>query len=103
MLLGQSRVFYSMARDGLLPPFINKTHPRFQTPYITSIITGVAVAFVASLLTESEAGRVVSIGPLLAFRIASIGIGVLRVREPNLPRAFQAPARLIAAPVGALS
>ncbi len=103
MLLGQSRVFYSMARDGLLPPFINKTHPRFQTPYITSIITGVAVAFVASLLTVSEAGRLVSIGTLLAFVIVSIGIVVLRVREPNLPRAFKTPAVFIVAPLGAIS
>src|SRR5437870_2806874 len=51
MLLGQSRVFYSMARDGLLPQFVNKVHPKFQTPYITSIVTGIAVAIVASLLT----------------------------------------------------
>jgi APA family basic amino acid/polyamine antiporter len=103
MLLGQSRVFYSMARDGLLPQFVNKVHPRFQTPYITSIITGVAVAFVASLLTVDEAGRLVSIGTLLAFVIVSIGIMVLRVREPNLPRAFKTPAVFVVAPLGALS
>src|SRR5213593_4863558 len=66
MLLGQSRVFYSMSRDGLLPQIVNKVHPRFQTPYITSIVTGIAVAFVASLLTVREAGSLVSIGTLLA-------------------------------------
>src|SRR3989441_3385723 len=86
MLLGQSRVFYSMSRDGLLPPFVNKVHPKFQTPYITSIITGIAVAFVASLLTVREAGSLVSIGTLLAFVIVSAGVLFLRVREPNLPR-----------------
>src|SRR5881409_3808235 len=89
MLLGQSRVFYSMARDGLLPQFVNKVHPKFQTPYITSIVTGIAVAIVASLLTVREAGNLVSIGTLLAFVIVSIGVMVLRVREPNLPRAFK--------------
>src|SRR5216117_312987 len=73
MLLGQSRVFYSMARDGLMPQFVNKVHPKFQTPYITSIVTGIAVAIVASLLTVREAGNLVSIGTLLAFVIVSIG------------------------------
>src|SRR5881398_523307 len=103
MLLGQSRVFYSMARDGLLPQFVNKVHPKFQTPYITSIVTGIAVAIVASLLTVREAGNLVSIGTLLAFVIVSIGVVVLRVREPNLPRAFKTPAVFIVAPLGALS
>src|SRR6266480_2918429 len=103
MLLGQSRVFYSMARDGLMPQFVNKVHPKFQTPYITSIVTGVAVAIVASLLTVREAGNLVSIGTLLAFVIVSIGVVVLRVREPNLPRAFKTPAVFIVAPLGALS
>ena len=103
MLLGQSRVFYSMARDGLLPRFVNKVHPRFQTPYITSIVTGIVVAIVASLLTVRETGNLVSIGTLLAFVIVSIGVMVLRVREPNLPRAFTTPAVFIVAPLGAIS
>src|SRR5436305_2298218 len=103
MLLGQSRVFYSMARDGLLPRFVNRVHPRFQTPYITSIVTGIVVAIVASLLTVREAGNLVSIGTLLAFVIVSIGVVVLRVREPNLPRAFKTPAVFVVAPLGAVS
>src|SRR5213083_2710491 len=103
MLLGQSRVFYSMARDGLMPQFVNKVHPKFQTPYITSIVTGIAVAIVASLLTVREAGNLVSIGTLLAFVIVSIGVMVLRVRDPNLPRAFKTPAVFVVAPLGALS
>src|SRR5436853_1861083 len=103
MLLGQSRIFYSMARDGLLPRFVNKVHPRFQTPYITSIVTGIVVAIVASLLTVREAGNLVSIGTLLAFVIVSIGVMVLRVREPTLPRAFKTPAVFVVAPLGALS
>src|SRR5437016_5864813 len=103
MLLGQSRVFYSMSRDGLLPQIVNKIHPKFQTPYLTSIITGIAVAFVASLLTVREAGSLVSIGTLLAFVIVSAGVLFLRVREPNLPRPFKTPAVWIVAPLGAIS
>ena len=103
MLLGQSRVFYSMSRDGLLPPFINKIHPRFQTPYVTSIITGIGVAIVSAFLTVREAGSLVSIGTLLAFVIVAWGVMVLRVREPNLPRTFKTPAVFVVAPLGILS
>ena len=103
MLLGQSRVFYSMARDGLLPSYVNKVHPKFQTPYITSIVTGIGVAIVSALLTVREAGSLVSIGTLLAFVIVSIGVQLLRIREPNLPRAFKTPWVWAIAPLGAIS
>ncbi|HEU5153274.1 MAG TPA: amino acid permease, partial [Gemmatimonadales bacterium] len=101
MLLGQSRVFYSMARDGLLPDWVNKVHPKFQTPWITSIVTGLAVAIPAGWFTVREAGSLVSIGTLLAFVIVSIGILVLRVREPELPRPFKAPVVWFTALAGA--
>jgi APA family basic amino acid/polyamine antiporter len=103
MLLGQSRVFYSMARDGLLPEWVNKVHPRFQTPWVTSIVTGLAVAIPAGWFTVREAGSLVSIGTLLAFVIVSIGILVLRVREPGLARPFKAPIIWFTAPAGAFS
>jgi APA family basic amino acid/polyamine antiporter len=103
MLLGQSRVFYTMSRDGLLPQFVNKVHPKFQTPYITSIVTGVVVAFFAAILPIRDAANLVSIGTLLAFVIVSAGIVVLRLREPDLPRAFKTPAYWIVAPLGAAS
>jgi basic amino acid/polyamine antiporter, APA family len=103
MLLGQSRVFWTMSRDGLLPEFVNKIHPKFQTPWITSIVTGVGVAIFSALLTVREAGSLVSIGTLLAFVIVSIGVLVLRIREPNLPRVFKTPAVWFVAPMGALS
>jgi len=103
MLLGQSRVFWTMSKDGLLPQFVNKIHPRFQTPYITSIVTGIGVAFFAAILPIRDAASLVSIGTLLAFVIVSIGILVLRVREPNLPRAFKTPLVWFVAPAGAFS
>src|SRR6266436_5894684 len=103
MLLGQSRVFYTMARDGLLPPVVSRVHPRFRTPWITSIITGVAVACFSAVFTVREAGSLCSIGTLLAFVIVSAGIMVLRVREPNLPRKFTTPAVWFVAPAGAIS
>jgi len=103
MLLGQSRIFWTMSRDGLLPPFVGRVHPRFQTPWITSIVTGVAVAVVSGLLTVREAGSLVSIGTLFAFVIVSVGVLVLRIREPNLPRVFKTPAVWAVAPLGALS
>jgi APA family basic amino acid/polyamine antiporter len=103
MLLGQSRVFWTMSKDGLLPPVVSRIHPRFQTPWITSIVTGVGVAIFSALLTVREAASLVSIGTLLAFVIVSIGILVLRVREPNLPRAFKTPLVWFVAPAGAIS
>jgi APA family basic amino acid/polyamine antiporter len=102
-LLGQSRVFYSMSRDGLLPPFVQKIHPRFRTPYITSIATGLAVAIPAAILPVRDAAKLVSIGTLLAFVIVCIGVLVLRVREPNLRRPFKTPFIWFVAPMGAIS
>ena len=103
LLLGQSRVFYSMARDGLLPPFVSRVHPRFRTPWLTSIVTGVGVAIFSAVFNVREAGSLCSIGTLLAFVIVSVGILVLRVREPNLPRKFTTPWVWFVAPAGALS
>jgi APA family basic amino acid/polyamine antiporter len=102
-LLGQSRVFYSMSRDGLLPPFVRRIHPRFRTPYITSVVTGLAVAIPAAILPVRDAAKLVSIGTLLAFLIVCSGVLVLRIREPNLPRPFKTPFVWFVAPAGALS
>jgi APA family basic amino acid/polyamine antiporter len=103
MLLGQSRIFWTMSKDGLLPPFIGKVHPRFKTPWITSIVTGLAVALPAGFLTVREAGSLVSIGTLLAFVIVAIAVLVLRMREPGLNRPFKTPLVWVVAPLSALS
>jgi basic amino acid/polyamine antiporter, APA family len=102
-LLGQSRIFYSMSRDGLLPPVVRKIHPRFRTPYLTSIVTGVAVAIPAAILPVRDAAKLVSIGTLLAFVIVCTGVLVLRIREPHLHRPFKTPFVWFVAPMGALS
>ncbi len=103
MLYGQSRVFFAMARDGLLPPFVHKTHPRFKTPYLTSIAVGLIVAFFAALFTVREAGELCSIGTLLAFLIVSVGILVLRIRHPEYKANFRVPYVWFVAPAGAIS
>ncbi len=91
MLLGQSRVFFSMSKDGLLPPLFSYVHPRFRTPWISSITVGLVVALFASILPLDKLGEMTSIGTLLAFIIVCAGVMVLRKRSPELPRAFRAP------------
>jgi APA family basic amino acid/polyamine antiporter len=91
MLLGQSRVFYSMSRDGLLPRWAGVIHPRFRTPWISTCLVGFFVAVFAALIPIGILGELVSIGTLLAFVIVCAGVWVLRVRRPDLPRPFKTP------------
>ena len=91
MLMGQPRIFFSMSRDGLLPPVFGKVHPRFQTPYVTTIVTGIVAALVAGFFPIGLLGELVSIGTLLAFVIVCFGVMVLRYKRPNIPRPFRTP------------
>ncbi len=91
LLLGQTRVFYSMSHDGLLPPGFSKVHPRFRTPHVTTIVTGILAAVVSGTFRIGELGELVSIGTLLAFIIVCVGVLILRWRHPEIPRAFRTP------------
>ena len=91
MLLGQSRVFFSMSRDGLLGAWAGKVHPRFRTPYLSTIYTGIAVALATGLLPLQLLGQLVNIGTLLAFVLVCGGVWILRNRRPDLERPFRTP------------
>ncbi len=91
MLLGQSRVFFSMSKDGLLPKWASKVHPRFRTPYLSSIFVGIFVALFAALIPIGILGELVSIGTLLAFVIVCAGVWALRRKNPDQPRPFKTP------------
>lgn len=91
LLLGQTRIFYSMARDGLMPKQFATIHPKFRTPYITTILTCAAAAFFAGVFPIGILGELVSIGTLLAFAIVCVSVLVLRYTNPELPRPFKTP------------
>ncbi len=91
MLLGQSRVFYSMSKDGLLPKWASAIHPKFRTPWISTILVGVIVAFMPAFFDVEQLSKVVNIGTLLAFTIVCAGVWILRVRNPQLHRPFKTP------------
>jgi APA family basic amino acid/polyamine antiporter len=102
MVLGQTRVFFSMGNDGLLPSWANRVHPKFRTPHVTTIMTGIVVSIAAGFTPINILGELVSIGTLLAFVIVSLGVMVLRVKRPDLHRPFATPAVFVVAPLAAL-
>ncbi|HEV8355899.1 MAG TPA: amino acid permease [Gemmatimonadales bacterium] len=91
MLLGQSRVFYSMSRDGLLGRWAGQVHPRFRTPYLSTIFTGIAVGIATGMLPLQLLGQLVNIGTLLAFVLVCAGVWILRKTRPDLERPFKTP------------
>lgn len=91
LLMGQPRIFYSMSKDGLLPPIFSKIHPRFKTPYASTLITGSIAFILAGVLPINILGELVSIGTLLAFAIVCVGIIILRVKRPDIKRSFKTP------------
>jgi APA family basic amino acid/polyamine antiporter len=91
MILGQTRVLYTMAHDGLLPKWVSDIHPRFRTPWLVTIATGVLVAFLAAFLNINFLGELVSLGTLLAFTIVCLGVMVMRRKQPEAERPFRTP------------
>ena len=91
MLLGQPRIFYTMSKDGLLPPVFSAVHPKFRTPWLASAVTGLFATIFAGLLPIGLLGELVSIGTLLAFAIVCAGVLVLRYTDPAIPRPFRTP------------
>jgi APA family basic amino acid/polyamine antiporter len=91
MLMGQPRIFFTMSKDGLLPNIFSKVHPRFKTPYVSTIITGSVAMIIAGILPISILGELVSIGTLLAFIIVCISVLVLRKSKPDINRPFKTP------------
>jgi APA family basic amino acid/polyamine antiporter len=103
MLMSQPRIFFAMSRDGLLPKGVSKVHPRFGTPYITTIITCVVVAIVAGLTQIQVVGEMTSIGTLFAFVVVCAAVLVLRVKRPEAHRPFRAPGGFVFPILGILS
>ncbi|MFD4140111.1 MULTISPECIES: amino acid permease [unclassified Streptomyces] len=91
LLLGQTRVFFAMSRDGLLPRFFSITHPKFRTPYRATVVLGVAIAIIAGFTSLEKLAELVNIGTLFAFVVVALGVIVLRRTRPDLHRAFRTP------------
>ncbi|MGB6132560.1 MAG: amino acid permease [Acidobacteriaceae bacterium] len=91
MILGQTRVLYTMAHDGLLPDWVGRIHPRFRTPWLVTIAVGILVAFLAAFFNINFLGQLVSLGTLLAFAIVCLGVIVMRKKQPDAPRPFRTP------------
>ena len=91
LLLGQSRVAFAMARDGLLPPVLANVHPTFRTPYLITVVVGVLVAVLATFTSIDVLAELVNVGTLFAFILVSLGVILLRRSRPDLPRAFRVP------------
>jgi APA family basic amino acid/polyamine antiporter len=102
MMLGQPRIFYAMSKDGLLPPIFSAVHPKFRTPWLATILTGLVAALVAGLFPIGLLGELVSIGTLLAFAIVCVGVFVLRFTDPDIRRPFRTPFFYVISPLGAL-
>jgi APA family basic amino acid/polyamine antiporter len=102
MMFGQTRIFFTMSRDGLLPEFLSKVHPKFHTPYVITIITGVVVAFFSATFPVGLLADISNSGTLLAFAMVSIGVLILRKTEPGRARPFRTPMVWLICPLAVL-
>jgi basic amino acid/polyamine antiporter, APA family len=103
MLMGQPRIFYSMARDGLIPALFGRIHPKFRTPHVGTVVVGVLAAVLGGMFNIGVLGEMVAMGTLLAFATVCIGVLVLRYTRPDLKRSFRVPLAVIVCPLGALA
>jgi APA family basic amino acid/polyamine antiporter len=101
MMVGQPRIFYSMSRDGLIPPAFGRVHPKYRTPHVGTVVVGVTAVILAGLLPIGTLGELVSMGTLLAFATVCIGIPILRRTRPDLPRGFRVPVAPLVGTLGA--
>ncbi len=99
MLYGQTRIFFVMSRDGLLPGFLSKIHPRFKTPHVVTLITGIGVTFAAAFFPVGDLADLSNSGTLFAFLVVALGVMILRVKDPNRKRAFRAPGIWVVGPL----
>ena len=99
MIFGQTRIFFVMSRDGLLPAFLSKIHPRFYTPHVVTMITGVAVSLFSAMFPVGILADISNSGTLFAFMMVALGVMILRVKQPERPRPFRTPLVWIVCPL----
>jgi basic amino acid/polyamine antiporter, APA family len=102
MMFGQTRIAFVMARDGLLPEPLSRVHPKFKTPHVITAVTGIFVALFAALFPVGQLADISNSGTLFAFFMVSLGVMMLRVKEPGRHRPFRAPALWIVAPLATI-
>jgi len=99
LIFGQTRIFFVMSRDGLLPEVLSRVHPKFRTPHVVTAITGTAVAIAAAFFPVGQLADISNAGTLYAFLMVAVAVMMLRVRDPNRPRSFRVPGVWIIAPL----
>jgi APA family basic amino acid/polyamine antiporter len=102
MMFGQTRIFFTMSRDGLLPEVLSRVHPRFHTPHVITMLTGAVVAVCSGLFPVGKLADTSNSGTLLAFAMVSIGVLILRKQQPNRPRSFRTPMAWIVCPLAVI-
>jgi APA family basic amino acid/polyamine antiporter len=100
LFLSQARVFMAMSRDGLLPPVFSAVHPRFRTPYVATVVTGVVICLTAALTPIQKLEEMVNVGTLMAFAMVCAAVGILRLQRPAVRRPFRCPLLAVVAPAG---
>jgi APA family basic amino acid/polyamine antiporter len=99
MIYGQTRIFFTMSRDGLLPNRLSTVHPRFHTPHVLTMITGLFVSFFAAIFPVGLLADITNSGTLFAFMMVAVGVMILRVKQPGRPRPFRTPLAWIVCPL----